>query len=83
MDAFSFVIALAGVALLAYQIHVSRLVRRSVLFSRGQRRAQLMLVWLLPVGGAMIVHGFVRHGVAPLPPPDHNHIPQRPNHHGR
>ncbi|MDR6427325.1 hypothetical protein J2738_003480 [Variovorax paradoxus] len=63
-------------ALLVYDVYVVTLVLRSDAFGRSQKLAQIALVLLLPVIGAAIVHWFAREGVAPLPRPDREFVPQ-------
>ena len=52
---------------LALNVWATRLVVRDELSERGQKVLQLLLVWLLPVIGAVIVLGVHRkHGKSPL-----------------
>lgn len=43
-------------------------VMRSVSFSRTQKKYQLLLVWFVPVVGALVVLSIVLSDAAPLPP---------------
>jgi hypothetical protein len=46
-------------AALAFQVSVTRRVRRSSLFDRDQKWAQTKLIWFVPIVGAAIVFGVV------------------------
>ncbi|WP_043648141.1 hypothetical protein [Chitinilyticum litopenaei] len=49
-----------SIALLAYQLWVSRLVIRSTAFDSRQKCLQLVLVWLVPLFAALLVHAVQR-----------------------
>jgi hypothetical protein len=79
---------LATVALIAVVSHAAvgcwltwKLVRSDDV-DLHRKRAQIALVWLIPVLGAIAVHWFIFHGTASVTPADRGHIPQRPNHYG-
>jgi cytochrome c-type biogenesis protein CcmH/NrfF len=48
--------AVIAAAVTVYQVWVSWMVLRYSAYSRAQRIAQLLLVWLVPVIGALAVH---------------------------
>ena len=71
----SFWVAVA-VLVVAYQGYVSFVVVQAPWVSRFQKVMQCLLVWLLPVVGAVVVHWFATHGVATLPVADREFVPQ-------
>ena len=73
--AFAF---LAGAALAIYQAYVTYRVARSLGLSRGQKLAQGMLIWLLPLLGAVVAHIMLGHDFEARPS-DRNFTPQAPN----
>jgi hypothetical protein len=48
-----------GLALLAYQLYVTVRLLRFDGYTRTQKLLQLLVVWLLPLVGAMIVHSVI------------------------
>jgi hypothetical protein len=52
------------ISLLALNTHASRLSLRDELVSPSQRKAQLLLIWLLPVLGALLVMAVTNHAPA-------------------
>src|SRR5574341_262377 len=53
-------LVVVGVVLIAYQAFVSLLVVRFELFESRQRLIQILLIWFLPVLGALVCHAVVR-----------------------
>ena len=70
------VIGASGVAL--YQLFVMvRLVKFGG-YSAGQKIAQSLLIWLVPLLGAWIVHAVIRMTERSISPADRNFTPQDP-----
>ena len=67
---------LLGLVLLIYQVVVSVLVVRSAFYDLRQKLAQLALIWLLPLLGALLAHWFATRGASPLPRHDSEFVPQ-------
>jgi hypothetical protein len=68
MNLPSLAILPAALALLSYQAYVTRLLRRSGILAGRQLYAQLALIWLLPLVGAVVCHWFFRfHGTYEKP----------------
>ena len=65
------------ILLVVYQGYVSRLILRSTAYSRTQKLWQIIVIWLLPLAGAVAAHWFATAGVSALPLADHNFEPQR------
>ena len=55
-----------GLAVVAYQIYVTVRVATFEAYSRIQKTAQLVLVWLVPFFGALVVH-LVLYGLTSKP----------------
>lgn len=54
---------LIGIGVLAYQLWVTAALVKAQHLSRGQRHAQLFIVWVVPLVGALLCHWFLRlHG---------------------
>jgi hypothetical protein len=62
--------------LLAYNAYVSFRLLRARYYTRRQKLAQFVLLWLLPVFGATCVHWFVCHGTHSPPRSDQEFVPQ-------
>jgi hypothetical protein len=56
------------VCLAAYSAFVSYLVIRAEAYSSQQKLIQVLVVWLLPLLGSVVVHWFAAHGTTQLPP---------------
>lgn len=56
MNGFLILSGAVVVLAVAYQIHISRRVARSRIYSNDQRIIQLIMIWLLPVIGASVCH---------------------------
>jgi len=61
---------------LAYEAYAVILVCRASAYSRSQKVAQVAMVLLLPLLGAVIAHWFATHGVSPLPQADRQFEPR-------
>jgi hypothetical protein len=70
--------ALLG-ALACYQICVSVLIFRADEYDHKQQRLQILIVWLLPLIGALGCHFFMRSQRSPSHFRDHSFVPQEPN----
>ena len=55
LDFLTFAVFAMVAATLALQVIATRRVRRDKSFDAGQRKAQLWMIWLLPILGASIV----------------------------
>lgn len=64
-DFLSFAVLAAIVVSIVMQIIATRRVRRDVAFAPDQRRAQLWLIWALPVIGAAVVLAVLKDEPAP------------------
>jgi hypothetical protein len=73
---FVFGIGILGVVL--YQIFVTVRLVKFTGYSIGQKIAQSLLVWLVPVLGAWIVHSVMRMIRAPIAKTDRDFTPQDP-----
>ena len=63
MDTEAVVIIVAGALVMVYQLFASVLVWRCKYFNARQRGAQLVLIWIVPVFGALVCHAVVQvHG---------------------
>lgn len=70
-----------GALALAYQLLVSVNLLRFKGYSGGQKAAQLALIWLLPIVGALVVHTVLNSTTITRPKADEDFVPQRPNDH--
>ena len=77
MDSASIAIALIATITAAYAVWVAILVTRAPLYSKGQKAAQIALVFLVPLVGPVIVHAVLRTQSAPPSTPDRNFVPNR------
>jgi hypothetical protein len=77
MDAPSIALAVGSSLALAYAGWVASLVARADFYSKGQKTAQIFLAFLIPVLGAMVVHGLLRSHTARPTPSDRNFVPQK------
>jgi uncharacterized membrane protein YqjE len=68
---------LAG--LILYQLWVSVLIYRAAEYDKGQRMAQIIVVWLVPVIGSIGCHLFLRNNRKDVPRSDSNFVRQTPN----
>jgi len=59
MDIASIFLWILGALAIAYQLFVSVLVLRSTFSSKGQKVAQILLIWIVPLLGAFIAHWVV------------------------
>lgn len=50
----------AVILAITYQIYVSRLVLKSIEHTKRQRQLQVLLIWLLPVVGAVVCQAMLR-----------------------
>jgi hypothetical protein len=71
-------VALVG-ALVLYQMFVSIIIFRADEYGSFQRIVQLVIVWLMPLFGAIGCHMFLRSQRAQSPPKDYRFVPQEPN----
>lgn len=60
LNALGISLCVFGVFAVAYELFVSWLVTRSVMLSAGQKIAQIILIWLVPVIGAFFAHWGIR-----------------------
>ena len=60
MSAIGRSLCVLGLFVIAYQLFVSWLVVRSFALSGGQKIAQIVLIWLVPVIGAFFAHWGIR-----------------------
>lgn len=67
----------ASSAVLGYSAYVHILVLQADFYSRAQKVMQCLVVWLLPLVGALLVHWFYRAHRAPAHTPERAFIPQR------
>jgi len=68
MDAVPLLVLVAALVAVGYPAYVTTLLVRSEALSPLQLRLQLVLVWLLPLVGAVICHWFFRlHGAYEKP----------------
>jgi len=58
-DNSTIVVLVIGIMLLGYQILVTYLVKRCKFFEPRQRVIQWLLIWLLPMFGALICHAVI------------------------
>ena len=61
-----------------YQIFVTMRLIDFTGYSSGQKIAQLLLIWLLPLYGTWIVHAVMRSTEASIDPADRDFTPQDP-----
>ncbi len=73
---FAFGIGISGVVL--YQIFVTVRLVKFPGYSIGQKIAQSLLVWLVPLLGGWIVHSVMRMTHAPIAKTDRDFTPQDP-----
>ena len=55
------------------------MLKRADEYDAKQRRLQVLIVWLVPLIGALGCHAFLRNQRAPGPRPDRGFVPQDPN----
>jgi len=63
-------------AIVGYSCYIAALVIRSNLYSSNQKAAQVLLVFVIPLLGAILAHAFLTPRKASSPP-DREFIPQR------
>lgn len=61
-----------------YQLYVSAMLLRADEYDPQQRWLQVLMVWLLPLIGALGCHLFLRSQRAPNPRQDNRFVPQEP-----
>ena len=62
------IVAILSLGVIAYDVHATRVLSHSVELTKSQKAIQLLIVWLLPVVGALtIVHLHSDAGQAPHP----------------
>ena len=66
-------------SLLIYQIWVSTKIWRSDQYDSKQRVLQLLIIWLLPLIGAVVCHSIVRNDDQKIQRADLDFVPQSPN----
>ena len=59
-----------AVLLAAYNFVVMALVLRSSYYTAGRKAAQIVMIWLLPLFGALLCHIVIYSTRQPLPRPD-------------
>jgi len=62
-----------------YQIFVSVTIFRADEYDHKQQWLQFLMIWLLPLIGAVGCHLFLRSQRTPAPRPDNQFVPQEPN----
>ena len=68
MAAWQVTLAILGFGAVVYDVYATLVLSRSVELTKSQRTVQLLIVWLLPVVGALtIVHLHSESGQAPYP----------------
>jgi len=60
MERTELVLAFGAATVALYQVWVSVQLLRSTLYEPKQKGLQLLLVWLIPIIGAVIVHSLMR-----------------------
>jgi tellurite resistance protein TehA-like permease len=60
MERTQIVLAVGAIAAVLFQVWVSVQLLRSTLYEPSQKRLQMLVVWLIPVIGAVIVQSMMR-----------------------
>ena len=68
-----------ALVLTIYQAYVSTVIFEAIEYEQIQRNLQVLIVWIVPLFGALACHMFLRSQRKALNHSDHDFVPQMPN----